>query len=55
MMHRIDIDAVWSNMPSADRIVLAGHDRNELDDADRARLLAIVSKRAQKPKTPAPA
>lgn len=32
------LDEVWARMSSSDRVVLLGHDRDELNAADRIRL-----------------
>lgn len=35
------IERVWMSLSSADRMVLLGHDRDELEAADKVRLAAI--------------
>jgi hypothetical protein len=37
-------DRVWASLPSADRLVLLGHDRSELTPADKVRLAAAAQK-----------
>lgn len=35
-------DRVWASLPSADRIVLLGHDRPELTPEDKVKLAAVA-------------
>jgi hypothetical protein len=35
-------DRVWTTLPAGDRIVLLGHDRDELTTADKQRLAAVA-------------
>lgn len=35
-------DRVWASLPSADRLVLLGHDRPELTPTEKVRLAAVV-------------
>jgi hypothetical protein len=35
-------DRVWASLPSADRLVLLGHDRPDLTTADKVRLAAAA-------------
>jgi hypothetical protein len=37
-------DRVWASLPSADRIVLLGHDRSDLTPADKVRLAAVAQR-----------
>ena len=37
-------DRVWATLPSADRIVLLGHDRPDLSPADKVRLAAVAQR-----------
>jgi hypothetical protein len=37
-------DRVWASLPSADRLVLLGHDRPDLTAADKVRLAAAAQK-----------
>lgn len=37
-------DRVWASLPSADRIVLLGHDRPDLTPADKVRLAAVAQR-----------
>lgn len=37
-------DRVWASLPSADRIVLLGHDRPDLTPAEKVRLAAVARK-----------
>lgn len=39
-----NLDTVWSSLSSADRFALLGHDRDELDANDRARLATMIAK-----------
>lgn len=42
------LDAVWASMTTADRIVILGHDRPYLDDAEKVRLSALVAAKADR-------
>lgn len=35
-------DQLWASMPTADRVVLLGHDRPDLTTADKIRLAAML-------------
>ena len=37
-------DRVWASLPSADRIVLLGHDRPDLTPEDKVKLAAVAQK-----------
>jgi hypothetical protein len=37
-------DRVWASLPSADRLMLLGHDRPDLTPADKAKLAAVAQK-----------
>ena len=37
-------DRVWASLPSADRLVLLGHDRPDLTPADKVKLAAVAQK-----------
>ena len=37
-------ERVWASLPSADRIVLLGHDRADLTPADKVKLAAVAQK-----------
>jgi hypothetical protein len=42
------LDAVWASMTTGDRIVILGHDRPYLDDADKVRLASLVAAKADR-------
>lgn len=43
-----NLDTVWASLSSADRIVLLGHDRNLLTDAEKTRLASLAAAKADR-------
>lgn len=47
-----NLDAVRASLPSADKIVLLGHDNALLTDDDKVRLAAVAAAKADRTSTP---